>query len=145
MSDFDYIVETFDFLVEWDARYQFLEELGSRLTDISPENKVEDNLVHGCASNVWIIGQMDESGSGKFIYQAEAEQPIIRGLVYLILQIFAGKTPDEVLNTSFDESLKRLGLDEHLSTQRHIGMYALVQKMRSLALPFAKQDSFEIT
>ncbi len=145
MSDFDYIVETFDFLVEWDARYQFLEELGSRLTDISPENKVENNLVHGCASNVWIIGQMDDPGSGKFIYQAEAEQPIIRGLVYLILQIFADKTPDEILNTSFDESLKRLGLDEHLSTQRHIGMYALVQKMKSLALPFAKQDSFEIT
>ncbi len=145
MPDLEHIIETFDFLMEWDARYQFLEELGGRLSDIAPEDKTENNMVHGCASNVWITGYMDESGSGKFIYEAEAEQPIIRGLVYLVLQVFASKTPDEILNTSFDKFLKRLKLDEHLSTQRHIGMYALVQKMKSLALPFAEQDEFETT
>ncbi len=145
MPELDYIIETFDFLMEWDARYQFLEELGNRLSNVAPEDKIENNMVHGCASNVWITGHMDESGSGKLIYLAEAEQPIIRGLVYLILQVFADKTPDEILNTSFDKFLKRLNLDEHLSTQRHIGMYALVQKMKNLALPFAEQNSFETT
>ncbi len=143
MSELDYIIETFDFLMEWDERYRFLEELGGKLNNVPAEQKCDQNMVHGCASNVWVTGHMNESGTGQFIYEAEAEQPIIRGLVYLTLQVFADKTPDEILDTRFDETLARLHLDEHLSTQRHIGMYALVQKMKSIALPFSSRDSFE--
>jgi len=143
MSDLETIVETFDFLSEWDERYHFLEELGGELGYLPPELKTDDNIVHGCASNVWVIGHPGDTSDKLFIFEAEAEQPIIRGLVYLMLQIFAGKTADEVLQTNIDETLKRLGLDEHLSTQRHIGMYALIQKMKTIALPYADSDSFE--
>jgi cysteine desulfuration protein SufE len=143
MSDLESIIETFDFLSVWDERYLFLEELGGELGYLQPEQKTDDNIVHGCASNVWVIGYPGEASDGLFIYEAEAEQPIIRGLVYLMLKIFEGKTPDEILDTNIDETLKRLGLDEHLSTQRHIGMYALVQKMKTIALPYANKDSFE--
>lgn len=143
MPDLEYIVETFDFLMEWDERYRFLEELGDKLNTIPADQKNNDNIVHGCASNVWIIGHLDDSDSGCLIFQAEAEQPIIKGLVYLTLQVFSDKTPDEILDTSFDETLTRLHLDEHLSTQRHIGMYALVQKMKSIALPYSSRESFE--
>jgi len=143
MSDLESIIETFDFLSVWDERYHFLEELGGELGYLPPGQKIDDNIVHGCASNVWVIGYPEESASGLFIYEAEAEQPIIRGLVYLMLKIFEGKTPDEILETNIDETLKRLGLDEHLSTQRHIGMYALVQKMKTIALPYASKDSFD--
>lgn len=143
MSDLESIIETFDFLTEWDERYHFVEELGSELGYLPAEKKIHDNMVHGCASNVWVIGYPDPEGSGQFIFEAEAEQPIIRGLVFLMLQIFARKTPDEVIDTVIDETLHKLGLDEHLSTQRHIGMYALVQKMKSIALPFSSRDSFE--
>jgi len=90
-----------------------------------------------------VIGYPGETPDGPFIYEAEAEQPIIRGLVYLMLKIFEGKTPDEILDTNIDETLKRLGLDEHLSTQRHIGMYALVQKMKTITLPYANKESFD--
>ena len=143
MSDLESIIETFDFLTVWDDRYLFLEELGSELGEIPPELKNNDSIVHGCASNVWVIGYPDQNNDGLFIFEAEAEQPIIRGLVFLMLQIFAHKTPDEILETNIDDTLKRLGLDDHLSTQRHIGMYALVQKMKTLALPFSSRDSFE--
>ena len=143
MSDLESIVETFDFLTVWDERYLFLEELGSELGFLPAEQKNDDNIVHGCASNVWVIGYPDKDSEGHFVYEAEAEQPIIRGLVYLMLQIFADKAPDEILDTNIDDTLKRLGLDDHLSTQRHIGMYALVQKMKTIALPYATQDSFE--
>lgn len=134
MSDLDAIIETFEFLSEWEDRYHFLEELGGKLGGLPPEQKNEDNIVHGCASNVWVIGR---PGKTCFILEAEAEQPIIRGLVYLMLQVFADKTADEILDTDIDEIFKRLGLDEHLSIQRHIGMYALVRKMKSIALPYA--------
>lgn len=141
MSDLDTIIETFDFLSEWDDRYHFLEELGGELGQIPPELKNDDNIVHGCASNVWVIGHPGNDDT--FQFEAEAEQPIIRGLVYLMLQIFANKSADEILDTSADHVLQQLGLDEHLSTQRHIGMYALVQKMKNIALPYASRDSFE--
>jgi cysteine desulfuration protein SufE len=143
MPDLETIVETFDFLSAWDDRYLFLEELGGELGYLAPELKNNDNIVHGCASNVWVIGHPGENGDAAFHFEAEAEQPIIRGLVYLMLQIFANKTPDEILDTNTDITLQRLGLDEHLSTQRHIGMYALVQKMKNIALPYASQNSFE--
>lgn len=142
MADLDHIIETFDFLTEWDDRYRFLEELGEKLGTVPTDQKIEHNLVHGCASNVWVTGYLDEGPKHHFHFVAEAEQPIIRGLVYLILQIFIDKTPDEILLTNIDETLEKLHLDEHLSTQRHIGMYALVQTMKSLALPYAEQDSF---
>ena len=142
MSDLDYIIETFDFLSEWDERYQFLTEIGEQLDHLPPEQKNKDAIVHGCASNVWITATLDQDNH-KLIYRAEAEQPIIRGLVYLALQVFTNKTPDEVLDTSFDETLNRLKLDEHLSTQRHIGMYALIRKMKSLALPYSSREQFE--
>ena len=143
MSDLESIIETFDFLSVWDERYHFLEELGGELGYLPPGQKIDDNIVHGCASNVWVIGYPDDASDGLFIYEAEAEQPIIRGLVYLMLKIFEGKTPDEILDTNIDETLKRLGLDEHLSTQRHIRMCALVQKMKTTALPYASKDSFD--
>lgn len=143
MSDLEYIIETFDFLITWDERYQFIEELGNKLGSLPAKQKNNDNIVHGCASNVWIIGYVDKSDSGHLIFEAEAEQPIIRGLVYLILQVFANKTPEEILDTQLDTTLTRLHLDEHLSTQRHIGMYALVQKIKMITLPFSNRDSFE--
>jgi cysteine desulfuration protein SufE len=143
MSDLESIIETFDFLTAWDDRYQFLEELGGELGYLPAELKNDDNIVHGCASNVWVIGHPDETSQGQFIFEAEAEQPIIRGLVYLMLQIFAGMSAEEVLDTNIDDTLKRLGLDEHLSTQRHIGMYALVQKMKRIALPYTGRKDFE--
>jgi len=142
MSDLDHIIETFDFLTEWDDRYRFIEELGGKLGAVPADQKINDNLVHGCASNVWVIGYPGNGPDHYFRFEAEAEQPIIRGLVYLILQIFVDKTPDEILQTNIDDTLEMLHLDEHLSTQRHIGMYALVQKMKSIALPYAEQDSF---
>ena len=144
MSDLNAIIETFEFLSEWDDRYHFLEELGSELGYLSPKLKNNDNIVHGCASNVWVVGYPGTTDNPSFIFKAEAEQPIIRGLVYLILQIFAGKTPDEILHTDIDKTLKLLGLDEHLSTQRHIGMYALVRKMKTIVLPYASDSNFEI-
>lgn len=143
MSDLETIIETFEFLTEWDDRYHFLEELGGELGHIPAELKNDDNIVHGCASNVWVIGHPGNGDGDVFRFEAEAEQPIIRGLVYLMLQIFANKSPDEILDTSADDVLQQLGLDEHLSTQRHIGMYALVQKMKNIALPYASRDSFE--
>ena len=143
MSDLETIVEAFDFLSEWNERYAFIEDLGSELGYLAPELKNNDNIVHGCASNVWVIGYPSKTQTDKFTFEAEAEQPIIRGLVYLMLQIFANKSADEVLDTDIDDTLKRLGLDEHLSTQRHIGMYALVQKMKNIALPYTSRDSFE--
>lgn len=143
MSDLDHIIETFDFLVEWDDRYRFLEELGIKLGTVPADQKTDANIVHGCASNVWVIGHPGEGQDACFYFEAEAELPIIRGLVYLILQIFAGKTADDILQTNIDDTLTRLHLDDHLSTQRHIGMYALVQKMKSIALPYTQQDSFE--
>ena len=143
MSDLESIIETFDFLSVWDERYHFLEEIGAELGYLPPEQKIDDNIVHGCASNVWVIGYPGEAPDGLFIFEAEAEQPIIRGLVYLMLKIFEGKSPDQILDTNIDDTLKRLGLDEHLSTQRHIGMYALVQKMKTIALPYASSESFE--
>jgi cysteine desulfuration protein SufE len=141
MPELDHIIETFDFLTDWDDRYRFIEELGSSLGSLPPELKNDDTIVNGCASNVWVIGHPDKENPKIFCFEAEAEQPIIRGLVYLMLQIYSGKSADEILVTDMDETFERLNLGEHLSPQRHIGMYALVQKMKAIASPYSSRKN----
>ena len=69
-------------------------------------------------------------------YRADAEGPIIKGLVAMLLMIFHDKTPEEVLATDADELIDRLGLEEHLSPNRHVGMYAMVDKIKGIARAF---------
>ena len=132
----DQLTDAFGLLSEWEDRYAYISDLGNQLAELDQAQKTDVNLVQGCMTRVWITGAPVGGGSSVMRYRADAEGPIIKGLVAMLLMIFRDKTPKEVLATNADELIDRLGLEEHLSPNRHVGMYAMVDKIKGIARTF---------
>lgn len=133
MAELTQIIETFEFLDDWDDRYAYITELGEQLPDMPAAEMVDANLVHGCMSKVWVTARLSETASGTVEFHATSDTSIIKGLVAILLSIFADKTPEQVQNADVDKLFKRLGIFDHLSPNRHFGVYAMEQKFKTLA------------
>ena len=129
----DELVEAFELLTEWEDRYAYISDLGEQLAPLGDDAKTDSNLVHGCMTRVWITGSRSDDRPEAISLKAEAEGPLIKGLVAMLLMMFGNKTPEEVLTTDADQLIDRLGLEEHLSPNRHVGMYAMVDKIKGIA------------
>ena len=127
------LTEAFELLPDWEERYAYISDLGEKLPPIPESDRVDANLVHGCMTRVWIAGCMKAGEPLTMVYRADAEGPIIKGLVAVLLVLFADKTPKQVLATDADDLIEGLGLEEHLSPNRHVGMYAMVDKIKGIA------------
>ncbi|WP_456375399.1 SufE family protein [Thiolapillus sp.] len=130
----DEIVEIFDILGDWDQRYQYLIELGEKLPPMPEELKTEENKVKGCMSQVWVSAWRDPADPDHIHFHGDCDTSIIKGVLALLIQLLDGKTPEEIQHLDVDEFFSRLKLDEHLSPNRHFGIYALVELMKQQAL-----------
>ncbi len=141
MSELDDIVDIFDLLGDWDARYQYLVELGEKLPPFPDEQRTEDNRVKACMSKVWIHASPDPAGGGRIRIQGDCDTSIIKGVVALLVQLTSGKTLEEIEALDIDEMFQRLGLFEHLSPTRHVGVYAIVELLKQKARDVAAAAS----
>jgi cysteine desulfuration protein SufE len=131
-SEIEEIVDTFELLGDWDQRYEYLVELGERLPAMDPALKVDANRVMECMSTVHVVPErMDGTDSLRF--HGDCDTAIIKGVVALLVQIFSGKTPAQIEETDVDALFTGLQLEEHLSPNRHVGVYAIVNKMKGQA------------
>ena len=131
--DMQRIIETFEFLPDWNERYEFIDELGHKLAPMREEDKVDENLVKGCNTRTWLTGRVRDADPPVMEYRADAEGTLVRGIVMLLLTPFQGKTPEEVLATDPSEYIGKLGLEEHLSPNRRLGMYAFLDRVKAIA------------
>lgn len=127
---FDEIAETFDFLDDWEDRYRHVIELGRAMPPMDPALQVPATKVDGCASQVWIMPHIE---AGRFDFQGDSDAMIVRGLIAILHALYAGLPLPEVLRVDAPAELARLGLDEHLSSQRSNGLRAMVGRIRTLA------------
>jgi cysteine desulfuration protein SufE len=127
---FEEIAETFEFLDDWEERYRHVIELGRAMPAMDEAVKVPATKVDGCASQVWILPRVEGE---TFDFQGDSDAIIVRGLVAVLHALYAGLTVDEVLAVDAQAELGRLGLDEHLSSQRSNGVRAMVKRIRGLA------------
>jgi cysteine desulfuration protein SufE len=131
-DEIDEIIDTFELFGDWDERYQYLVELGERLPPMDPADKVDANRVMECMSTVHVVPKpMD--GTHKLRFHGDCDTAIIKGVVALLVQIFSGKTAGEIDSTDVDALFHGLKLEEHLSPNRHVGVYAIVNKMKGQA------------
>ncbi len=131
---FDDIADTFAFLEDWEDRYRHVIELGKAMPPLDEAFRVPATKVDGCASQVWLLPRIDGRGpTARFDFQGESDAMIVRGLVAVLHALYAGLTVSEVLAVDAGAELKRLGLDEHLSSQRSNGVRAMVARIRKLA------------
>ncbi len=130
------IAEAFEFLGDWEQRYQFLIELGERLPVLDEHHKNEANRVHGCMSKVWLIAERDETNPSILHLIGDSDNGTVKGLVAILLAMYSGHSAQQVLTIDADEMFDELGLYDHLSPTRHVGVYAMVEKIKSLAREF---------
>ena len=131
---FEDLVETFAFLDDWEDRYRHVIELGRDMPPLDDSFKVPALKVEGCASQVWLRPLLEAE---HFDFQGESDAMIVRGLIAILHRLYAGLTPAEVLAVDAPAELARLGLDQHLSSQRSNGLRAMVARIRSVVQPQA--------
>ncbi|MDX1599031.1 SufE family protein [uncultured Marinobacter sp.] len=126
------VLDGFEFLDDWEERYAFIIDLGKQLPSFPDEARTEENYVHGCQSQVWLIHHYDEE-SGKLFLLIDSDAMIVRGLAAIILVALNGKTPRDLLATDIDELFEKLDLFRHISPTRGNGLRAMVGKIRDTA------------
>ncbi|WP_421704502.1 SufE family protein [Aliiroseovarius sp.] len=127
---FEEIVEDFDFLEDWEARYAHVIDMGKAMPALEDAFKVPATKVDGCASQVWLL---PEISSGTFHFRGDSDALIVRGLIAVLGALYDGLSLGDVLAVDAPAELGRLGLDEALSSQRSNGLRAMVERIRKLA------------
>ncbi len=109
-------------------------ELGRSLPDLPEEKRTADNKVQGCASQVWLVSHVAESGADPVLtFEGESDAHIVRGLVAIVLAVYSGHRASEIARTDAIEVFSKIGLVEHLSTQRANGLRSMVKRIREEA------------
>lgn len=128
------LVEEFSFFDDWMDRYQYLIDLGRRLPEFPDEQRVDSNKIRGCQSQVWFVA---EQLDGRLHFQAISDAAIVSGLIAVLLRIYSGKTPADILDTAPD-FVTALNLESHLSPTRSNGLHSMLKAIRNFAAEAAE-------
>ena len=132
-TSLDEILETFDFLDDWEDRYKYLIDLGKELPPLSDTEKCDANKVRGCVSQVWLITSVEKSidGGPVLTFKGDSDALIVQGLVAIVTALFSGKSAQDILKTDVEGVFAKLGLQDHLTPQRSNGLRSMVGRIRS--------------
>lgn len=133
----DNIIEDFSQFNDWMDKYALLIDLGNSLQPIEEQYKVPQNIIEGCQSRVWLTAEMQD---GVIVFQGESDAILVKGIVALLLQLFSGRTPDEILNADL-YFVEKIGLREHLSPTRSNGLLAMIKQIKLYALAFKSRNN----
>ncbi|MDH7943474.1 SufE family protein [Pseudohongiella sp. SYSU M77423] len=128
------IVDTLAFFDSWDDRYKYIIDLGRELPPMADEHKVDDNLIRGCQSQVWLVTR-EEQGSqdGKLYFDVDSDAFIVKGLLAIVMAAYNGKTADEILAFDIQAYFESIDLMRHLSPTRGSGLQAMVARIQQIA------------
>ena len=126
------IIDEFSAFDDWMDRYNHLIEMGKELKMIDEKYRIQNNLLNGCQSRVWLNAAYQ---GGKVYFSADSDAVITKGLVSLMIRVLDGRSPDEILNAELG-FIEKIGLKEHLSPTRSNGLTSMVKQMKLYALAF---------
>jgi cysteine desulfuration protein SufE len=128
------LAEDFDLLGDWEQRIEYVIELGKGLAPLDAADRVEANKVPGCAAQVWLAVHPAE---GRLWFDADSDSALSKGNIALLLKLYSGRTPAEILAFDAKAALDRLGLPSALTRQRANGLNSMVGRIREAALATA--------
>ena len=137
MVDLDNIKTTFAFFDDWEDKYRFLIDLGKSVPVLSSEFRIAENLVRGCQSQVWLLGEYDAE-QHRLRLQIDSDAHIVRGLIAIVLATFDERSPNEIIDYDIERLFKELDLLNHLSVTRGNGLRALVKRINDTASSYLK-------
>ena len=123
------VIEDFSLYEEWLDKYEYLIELGKSLPPFPEEKKTEDRLIKGCQSRVWLDAEVD---GGVLVLTADSDALITRGIISLLVSVYSGRTPAEILADDFS-FLETIGLRDNLSPTRANGLVSMIETIRTIA------------
>ncbi len=132
-ASIDTIRSDFEFLDDWEDRYRYVIELGQDLPPFPDAERTETNKVRGCASQVWLVSHKGDETDPVLTFEGDSDAHIVRGLVAIVLALYSGHSASEILAINAEDTLRSLGLDEHLTPQRSNGLRSMVQRIRAEA------------
>lgn len=123
------VIEEFSMYEEWLDKYEYIIELGKSLKDYPESEKTDDKLIKGCQSRVWLTSKVED---GKVIFNADSDAIITKGIISLLIGLYSGRTPQEILSSDFSV-VEKIGLKENLSPTRANGLVSMIAKIREVA------------
>lgn len=127
------IINSFKACPSWEDKYRHIIKLGKILEPLDAQHKIEDNIVKGCQSKVWLVASL--TSENKIEFKGDSDAIIVKGLLALILSIYNNLTASEILSTE-PLFLKELQLSEHLSPSRSNGLFAMIKKIKYYGMAF---------
>lgn len=124
------MIDDFSFLEDWEDRYMHVIEMGRSLAPLREDERNKDTKVNGCTSQVWLVFDRDNN---RLVIRGDSDAHIVKGLVAIVIEIFSGRTPEEIEALDGEAIIHQLGLSEHLSTQRANGLRSMINRVKSSA------------
>lgn len=133
MTAIDEIRDNFELLDDWDDRYRYVIELGRTLEPMPEAEHSAENKVQGCVSQVWLQKLVDRGNGGAPVlkYRGDSDAHIVRGLVAIVLALYSGRTPQEILETDAISVFNEFGFRDHLTPQRSNGLRSMVERIKT--------------
>jgi len=125
----DELIADFELFDDWMDRYQYLIDLGRRLPEFPEELRTEENRIRGCQSQVWFVADKKD---GRLEFRATSDAAIVSGLIALLLRLYSGRHPQDILDTPPD-FVQALQLESHLSPTRSNGLSSMLAAIRRFA------------
>ena len=123
------IIEEFAEFDEWLDKYEYIIDLGKSLASYPEDKETDEYLIKGCQSRVWLDAKME---NGVLVFNADSDAIITKGIISLLIRIYSGRTPEEILSSDFSV-VEKIGLKENLSPTRANGLVSMIQTMKKLA------------
>lgn len=127
------IADEFALLPDWEERISYVIELGRTLAPLTDAERNEATRVRGCASQVWLVSDKHPDEPEKLHFRGDSDAHLVRGEIALLLRIFSGRTPAEILSIEPRAVFDRLGLKDALTTQRSNGLFSMMSRIQQAA------------
>ncbi|HDN2512488.1 MULTISPECIES: cysteine desulfuration protein SufE [Providencia] len=131
LPDENKLLRNFARCQDWEERYLYMIELGGRLPELNETQKSESNLIAGCQSQVWIDMQLQSDGT--IAFAGDSDAAIVKGLVAIVIILFQGKTPQQILALDVKSFFEQLALEQHLTPSRTQGLNAMIRTILARA------------
>ena len=133
----DEVIDEFDMFSDWMEKYEHIIEIGKDLATMEEEDKVDENLIKGCQSRVWLSAKLNSEG--EVIFSGDSDAIITKGLVALMIHILSGSQASEIAAADL-YFLEKIGLNQHLSPTRSNGLASMVKQMKMYGLVFSARS-----
>ncbi len=130
------IVEEFELFDEWTEKYEYIIELGQKLSELDTKYKIDSNKIKGCQSSVWLNAYEKD---GLIYFESDSDSTFVKGEIALLIRVLSGQKPADIVSTDL-AFIDKIGLRQHLAMTRANGLASMIKQMKLYALGFQSQE-----